>query len=92
MDGVAIHMDFQKVQVLHHFSFIDVGTEQCIDLFGFQSDCFGLGHIVDNINNAVHYIAAAEQLHKLTGTLHSGHSHHGVQILFKLAGGLSTHT
>ena len=92
MNGIALHGNLQQVQILHHILSGDVGAKQCIDLLRLQLQGLGGGDIVENVHHAVHHIAAGEHLHQFASPLNSRNGHHGVQILFKLAGGLGTHT
>ena len=91
-NGVAFHGNFQQVQVLYHVLGADFCTQKLVDLFRLQRQRACFGNIIDDINHAIHHIAGFQQLHQLAGTLHSGNSHHGIQILFELAGRLGTHT
>ena len=90
-NGVALHGNFQPVQVLDHILLGDIGAQQTVDLLRLQRQCFFLGDVIDDINGAVQDIAAAQHFHKLAGALHGGDGHHGVKTLFKLAGGFGAH-
>ena len=91
-NGVALHGNFQPVQVLDHVLLGDIGTQQPVDFLRLQRQRLFLRDIVDDIDGAVQHIAAAQHLHKLAGTLHGRDGHHGVKALFKFAGGFGAHT
>ena len=69
----------------------NVGAKQGIDPVGVHTDGVLLGHIVENINDAVQHFTGAQQFYQLTGTVHGGQGVHGVQALFKLGAGLGAH-
>ena len=70
----------------------DVSAQQGVDPVGIHPDGAGLGDIVQNVDDAVHDLACAQQLHQLTGPVHSGQGVQGIQTLFKLGAGLGAHT
>ncbi len=51
----------------------------------------GLGHVVENVDDAVQHLAGAQQLHQLTGAVDGGQGVQGIQALFKLGAGLGAH-
>ena len=51
-----------------------------------------MGHIVQDVDDAVHHLASPQQLHQLTGPVDGGQRVHGVQALLELGGRLGAHT
>ena len=51
----------------------------------------GLGHVVEDVDDAVHYLSGAQQLHQLAGPLDGGQGIQGIQTLLELGGGLGPH-
>ena len=51
----------------------------------------GLGHEVEDVDDAVHHLAGAQQLHQLAGAVDGGQGVQGIQALFKLGAGLGAH-
>ena len=51
----------------------------------------GLGHVVEDVDDAVHHLSGAQQLHQLAGPLDGGQGIQGIQTLLELGGGLGPH-
>ena len=89
---IALNRDFQQIQILHHILTGNLGAQQVVDLIDLQQNGLRSRNIVDDIDDTIQHIAALQQFHQLTGSLHSRHSHQRIQILFEFAGGFGTHT
>ena len=91
MDGVALHGEVQGFQDPDHLLPGHVGAQQAVDLFRLQLDRDGVGVFGDDVHDAVHHLAGAQQLHQLAGPLHGFQGVHGVQALFIAGGGVGAH-
>ena len=89
---ITFHRDLQQIQILDHLFLGDIGTQQTIHLIYFQRQGLSFGNIVDHIDGAIQNIATAQHLNQFTGALDSRYGHHGIQMLFKFAGSIGTHT
>ena len=91
INGISLYRNFQPVQIQNHILFGNVGAQQIVDFLHFQRESLGGGNVVDNVNGSVQNIAACQKLHQFAGPLHGRNSHHGVKMLFELAGSIGTH-
>ena len=90
-DLAILHLEAQLDQDGGHFRLGNFGAQQGVDLVRLQGEYRGLGHEVQNVNDAIHHLAGPQQLHQLTGTVDSGQSVQRIQPLFKLGGRLGAH-
>ena len=90
-DGVAVQLEAQGQQNAAHLRLTDVRAQQAVDLLRLQLHSGGIGVLGDDIHDAVHHLAGAQQLHQLAGPLHGLHGVHRVQALFVPGGGLGAH-
>ena len=88
---VPLHLEVQLFQDGGHLGGTDFGTQQGVDLVRLQRQDPGLGHEVEDVDDAVHHLAGAQQFHQLTGPVYGGEGVQGVQSLFKLGAGLGAH-
>ena len=91
MDGVALHGEVQGFQDPDHLLPGHVGAQQTVDLFRLQLNRDGAGVLGDDVHDALHHFAGAQQLHQLAGPLHGLQGVHGVQTLFIAGGSVGTH-
>ena len=91
MDGVALHLEVQSFQNPDHFLTGNIGAQQAVDLLRLQLHGDGVGVLGDDVHDAVHHLAGAQQLHQLAGPLHGFQGVHGVQALFIAGGGVGAH-
>ena len=68
-DGLAVHAEAQLGEDLLHLSHGNVGAQQSVDLLGAQLQHGGMGHIVQNVDHAVHNLAGAQHLHQFAGAV-----------------------
>ena len=91
-DLVAVDGKVQLLQDADHLVPRHVGAQQGVDLLRLQGQDGGVGHIVQDVDDAVHHLAGTQQLHQLAGPVHGGQGVHGVQALLELGAGLGAHT
>ena len=91
MDGVALHLEVQRLQDPYHFLTGNVGAQQAVDLLRLQLHGDGIGVLGDDVHHALHHFAGAQQFHQLAGPLHGFQGVHGVQTLFVAGGSVGTH-
>ena len=91
MDGVALHLEVQRLQDPYHFLTGNVGAQQAVDLLRLQLHGDGIGVLGDDVHHALHHFTGAQQLHQLAGPLHGLQGVHGVQTLFIAGGSVGTH-
>ena len=88
---VLLGDDVHPLQVLVLVHGGDVGAQQGVHPVRVHADHVGLGDEVQHVDDAVHHLAGAQQLHQLTGAVHGGQGVQGVQALLELGGRLRPH-
>ena len=59
MDGVALHLEVQRLQDPDHFLTGNIGAQQAVDLLRLQLHGDGVGVLGDDVHHALHHLAGA---------------------------------